>query len=82
MDIVLWSDLLAAFCAGYDDAYEKMGRKVYFDFDQDSCTQNFIDVRYFRDSMSLLTSTIISGSTEVMEATYASRCNRMRVLRY
>ena len=44
MDIVLWSDFIASFCAGYDDAYDKLGRKVYFDFDRDSCTQNYVDV--------------------------------------
>ena len=45
MKTVLWSEVVAAFCAGYDDSLDKMGRKVYFDFDKDICTMNFIDVR-------------------------------------
>lgn len=44
MTSILWSEVVNRFGAGYDQVFDNMGRKAYFDFNRDLSTSNFIDV--------------------------------------
>jgi hypothetical protein len=41
-----WSDVVELFYAGYDEIFNNMGRKAYFDFKKGTASNpNFVDVR-------------------------------------
>ena len=77
MTSILWSEVVNRFGAGYDQVFDNMGRKAYFDFNRDLSTSNFIDVSSLCTTYDLNDFRIFIGCKEGLETAFHDGCYRL-----